>query len=578
MRKLYFTLLLTICGMELYAQYNFNVTTGATVTIQSGGTVYWGGNLQIDGNLSGSGMFQLQSPAQTVVGVGGINNLRVSNGAVVTPSNSITISNSLDVTAGSSLIIPASQYIVVNGPLTNAGTFNVNNDGSLVQAVGSTLTNSGTFNIQREGTYQSLVFNYISSPITTSSVPGAYRYGWNANASTQSYGDDQDPDPGWLGPAYNLPMVPGIGMAVTGMGLAIFSGTANNGNISAPMVYHAYSPGNTSPGTPFNLMGNPYPCAISASALISANPDVNGSIYFWDDDLSNGFDYSNSDYAVWNGTGSLGTGSGAAGVPNGYISTGQGFMIRSLNGGATLDFNNSMRMTGPNTQFFRLDEEPSRIWLSLEGTDLFNQILIGMIEDATDGEDRLYDAVKIRGQQDIAIAAVNEESEYAIMAFPPSMEEKTIPLNIFVASSGTYKFHSNTIEGFEGYDLYLEDRNDYSFYPLEEGTEVSFELAAGDHNERFYLHIGSQLVTDINVADAPNIKAWIYDGFLTVTVENINGKGQLELHDMSGKLVWASSSQIISDRTTVDLSDLSKGVYIVKLVSESGVYSKKVIR
>lgn len=581
MRKFYISSLFLLFASQSSGQfYDFVVTNGATVTIQSGSTVFWDGSLIINGNLNGGGMFQLLNNAQTITGTGNINNLRVSSGASVIPSNSLTIGNALDVTTGSSLDIPSSMYIVVNGPLSNAGTFNVDNDASLVQTLGSTLTNSGIFNVKRQGTVSTMIYNYWGSPITSAPVPGAYRYKWDANLSTQGYGDDQDPDPGWLGPFFG-PMTPGVGYAATGAGLHTFTGTANNGDLPVPMVYHPYSPGNMSPGTPINLMSNPYPCAISCAALVAANPDVNGSIYFWDDDLSNGLDYSYTDYAVWNGTGSLGTGAGTVGAPNGFISSCQGFTIRALVPGAVLNFNNSMRVTGPNNQFFKLEEEPSRLWLSIEGdNNLFNQILIGMLSDATDGEDRLYDAIKSRGQQNIALACVNEEVEYCIMAFPPPLMEKTIPLNVFLAQAGTYIFHSNTIEGFEGYEIYLEDRNDFSYYPMTEGTQVPFDLAAGDHVGRFYLHVGPQFVTGVRDANEPNINAWIYDGMLTIQVDNLDEAGRLELIDMAGKQVWSSGSDIysVAEKTTVDVSGLSRGVYVARIVTPSGIYSRKAIR
>ncbi len=565
--------LLIFVTAQVFGQ--FYVTNGAKLFIGTGHTVYWTGDLEVVGDIEGAGMFQMGAGSQTITGVGGINNIRVSNGADVTPANSLTIGNALDVTSGSSLTIPSNLYILVNGPLSNAGTFNVENSGSLVQAVGSTLTGAGTFNVKRQGSNSSSIYNYWSAPVTAGSVPGGSVYQWNPNTSTQDYGDDAF-DPGWI--AFGGAMVPGSGYASTGGGLATFSGTANNGPLTRSMVYYPYSPGNMSPGTPFNLMGNPYPCAINALDLVTTNTDVNGSIYFWDDDLSGGTGYSTSDYAIWNGTGSLGTGAGSAGVPNGFISSGQGFMIRGLSGAADLDFDNSMRMTGPNSQFFRLESEPSRLYLSIEGADLFNQILIGMLDEATEGEDRLYDAIKVRGNQQIALSALNETYEYSILAFPPPPTEKTIPLNVFVSEAGEFNFHSNTIEGFDGYDIYLEDRSTYSYFPMQQGTQVPFQLEAGDHIGRFYLHIGSELVTGIRDVDTPNMNAWIYDGLLTVTVDNIDGKGKIELLDMSGKLVWASKTEIVPERSTVDVGHLSRGVYIAKLTSESGVFSKRAIR
>jgi hypothetical protein len=579
MKNLSLIAMLVVFSASVHGQ--FYVKNGATLTIGSSSTLYWDGDLVVDGDIDGNGMFELTANAQTISGVGGINNIRISSGADVTPANSLTIGNALDVTASSSITVPSNLYIVVNGPLSNAGTFNVENNGSLVQTMGSTLTGSGVFNVKRQGSNSSAVYNYWSSPITSASVPGSSVYQWNPHTSTQDYADDAF-DPGWV--AFGGSMVPGAGYASTGGGLATFSGTANNADVNRSLVHYAHDL-SLPVGTPFNLVGNPYPCAVSALDLVTLNTDVNGSLYFWNDDLSGGTNYSHTDYAVWNLTGTLNplninssAGTGAGGTPNGFISSCQGFMIRALGPGAVLNFDNSMRVTGPNNQFFKLEAEPSRMWLSIEGDDEFNEILVAMIDDATDGEDRLYDAVKVRGNSMIALSAVNEEMDYAIMAFPPPMVEKTIPLNLFVAQNGTYNFHSNTIEGYDGYDIYLEDRSTFTYYPLVEGTQVPFQLTSGNHNERFYLHIGSELVTGVRDIHKPAMQAWMYDGLLSVTTRNLEGKGLVELLDMAGKQVWVANSSNVSERITVDLGHLSRGVYVVRLTTPSESFSDRVIR
>jgi hypothetical protein len=580
MRNRYLTLLFVV-GLSATSRGQLYVTSGNTLTIQAGATVHSTGNVVNNGAVSGGGFLDLRSSATTYSGAGAISNLRVSGGANVTPANDVTIGNALDVASGSSLTIPANRYILVNGPLSNAGTFTVQNTGSLVQGTSSTLTNSGTFNVRRQGTDVFYVYNYWSSPISSGTVPGSNVYGWNPNTSTQSYADDTL-DPGWI--PFSGAMAVGRGYASTGGYLATFSGTVNNGVLPpVPLIYYNHS-FSVAQGTPFNLVGNPYPSAISAHLFVAQNPDINGSLYFWDDDFTGGSGFSTTDYATWNYTGTLPGSSTPGGGGNSFggqfaIGSCQGFMVRAITSvSPSISFNNGQRLTGPNDIFFRLESEPQRLYLSLESTEHFNQILIGLVEDATDGEDRLYDAVKIRGNSQIALAAENEGKDYSIMAFAPPSVEKTIPLNVFIAQSGTYNFHSNTIEGFAGYDIYLEDRSNLSYYPLNEGTQVPFNLNAGEIVDRFYLHIGPELVTDVNsAASNPSVRGWIFDGILNVTLHNVADAQRLELFDISGKVVWSSSSAV-AVRLTVDVNHLSRGAYILRLTSDSGVFSEKVIR
>ena len=101
------------------------------------------------------------------------------------------------------------------------------------------------------------------------------------------YSDDIE-DPGWV--PFSGGMQPGAGYTSRNGQLATFSGPVNDGTINYPIVSYPFIMGNTDPGTPFNLVGNPYPGAISAAALVAANNNIAGSIYFWDDDLTSGLD------------------------------------------------------------------------------------------------------------------------------------------------------------------------------------------------------------------------------------------------------------------------------------------------
>ncbi len=579
MRNRYLTLLFVV-GLSATSRGQLYVTSGNTLTIETGATVHSTGNVVNNGSVSGGGFLDLRSSATTYSGTGAVSNLRVSGGANVTPSNDVTIGNALDVAAGSSLTIPSSRYILVNGPLSNAGTFNVQDNGSLVQTSASVLTNSGTFNVRRQGTNEFYVYNYWSSPVSSGTVPGSNVYSWNPNTSTQSYADDTL-DPGWIPFAGGMSV--GRGYASTGGGLATFSGSANNGPLPVALSYYTHDLA-LPVGTPFNLVGNPYPSAISAHLFVQDNPHINGSLYFWDDDFTGGSGFTTTDYATWNYTGTLPGSSTPGGGGNSFggqfaIGSCQGFMVRAIQPtNPSISFNNGQRITGPNNIFFRLESEPQRLYLSLESTEHFNQILIGLVDEATDGEDRLYDAIKIRGNSQIALAAANEGKDYSILAFAPPSEEKTIPLNVFIAQSGTYNFHSNTIEGFEGYDIYLEDRSTLSYFPLNQGTQVPFNLNAGAIIDRFYLHIGPELVTDVdNSSSESSMRAWIYDGLLNVNLRNVSDAQRLELFDISGKMVWAMGSAM-ADRLTIDVNHLSRGAYILRLTSDSGLYSEKVLR
>lgn len=498
----------------------------------------------------------------------------------IRPDTEVHIFENVTNTGTGTMTVGSGGLLYVDGTLVNNGSMTFENSASLLRgSTGSDGTGSGTYFVKRQGSSSSTVYNYWSSPMTSySTVPGISAYSYDPNLSTQDFGDDQPADPGWVGFGGN--MTPGTSHIGRGAGLYTFSGDVNNGNVNASMVFYPYAPGNTDPGTPFNLLGNPYPSAISCAGLVAANADVNGSIYFWDDDLSGGSGYTSSDYAVWNGTGSLGTGAGTVGAPNGFISTGQGFMIRGLSGSAVLNFTNAMRVAGNNAQFFRPAGQDSRLWFSIEGDELFNQILIGVLQDATDNEDRLYDAVKLRGNSSVSLAAMDNGREYAILAFPPPSFDKTIPLSVHVGETGSYIFHANTMEGFGDLNVYFSDIQGQQNILLEEGTQIQVPLTEGQYDGRFFLNFSSNLITGIDEPIVPGLSAYTFADELHLQLNNSNAENAaLQLFDTQGRSVmYLPNLRFNDNRAVVSVSGISTGVYVVRVLSRDHYLSQKILK
>lgn len=497
----------------------------------------------------------------------------------VRPGTQVSVFANMTNTATGDFTMDTQGQLFVQGTLVNNGSMTFNNAASLMRGTTtSDATGSGTYYVRRQGSNNSSVYNYWGSPMVSySGVPGNNPYLYDSDLSTQDFGDDQPADPGWI--SHSGAMTPGIGYIGRGAGLHTFTGEVNNGNVDVPLTFYPYAPGNTAPGTPFNLVSNPYPSPVSCASLVSAlgNPDIFGSLYFWDDDLSGGTGYASSDYAVWNGTGSLGTGAGLT-PPNGFISTGQGFLVRALSGSSVLNFTNTMRAAAPNTQFFKMDAEESRMWFSVEGGELFNQILIGLLLDATEQEDRLYDAVKMRGNTSISLAAQSEEYNYAILAFPPPSYQKTVPLSVFVDEAGLYTFSANTMEGFSDVEVYFTDTWNNTNILLNEGSQIQVSLADGQHDGRFFLNFVPELITSIDEPD-PSIVVYSVDNVLNVNARGISDNFvELEIFDTSGRIVIGKQQLALTEgRGSMLLDGLSTGVYVMRVTSETRSLSQKVI-
>ena len=204
----------------------------------------------------------------------------------------------------------------------------------------------------------------------------------------------------------------------------------------------------------WNLIGNPYPSAISADEFFLENAyvdvanasvsfpvntagTIDGAIYLWSQNTppsstANGnqaYNFSSSDYAVINLSGETQGGDdinedGVVDIldkPNRFIPSGQGFFVSMSNDAtatpitvpdytkvftSTVTFNNAMRVNGAtdNSQFFKntntkgksTTSAANKIWVNLTSDNgVFGQILVAYVDGATNGNDGLsYDAPK----------------------------------------------------------------------------------------------------------------------------------------------------------------------------------------
>lgn len=540
--------------------------TDGTVGTNRGGSITVNGTLNIGDRLYARSN-NSALPCSIVIGSAG----KIISEDVVMNIDGVGFS-AFTINTGGKLEVNG-EISVAGGTLNSNGGLVLNDGASLLHGVGTTGGGgavTGNVVVKRQGSAGN-AYNYWSTPVSnTPPLMGSSAFRYDSNLGTMDYSDDAE-DPGWI-QYYSGPMAIGEGYASKGAGLVSFVGPVNDGNLSKAVVNYPFTPGNTDPGTPFNYVGNPYPGALNAAAFIAANPNIAGTIYYWNDDLSGGSGYSNTDYASWNGTGATGTGAGST-APNGYVASCQGFVVRTTAGGS-INFTNAMRASGNNDLFFRQSNERSRLWLSVEGQNLYNEILIGMLPEATDNEDRLYDAVKLRGTQSIALSAVNENKEYSILAFQHPFDERIIPLNLMVSEAGEFKFSPRTMENMEGYNVYFQDVEENTLTLLDEGTEVSVMLESGEYTNRFYLHYIPVLSTGIEEESSTSALS-VYGNFgqTFVSLNGTDAVGNLEVFTTNGQLVnQAVNINLSGSPYSLDTESYSTGVYVVTFTSESQRY------
>lgn len=552
----------SLVGGDLNVKGNVTIDAGATFNA-NGRSFSFNGNSsqQLNGTalsvtfafLTKTGNNNLTLNIPTIVA----NDLFVSSGtllanAALTLNNGGTLGSLLRINSGTTLA-------VTGGTLNTNGSLTLESGASLLHGAGTPGGGGivvGNVRVRRDG-QTTPSFNFWSSPVANSNaaVLGPDRYSYDPSLGTQDTGDDSN-DPGWVSAAGTMNI--GQGYASSNAGTVTFNGTANEGTVNSSVVSAAL------PNSRFNLIGNPYPSAISANQFLTTNGPsgsnrIAGSLYFWDDDNSAGADYTATDYAVWNGAGSVG---GGGNTPNGNIGSGQGFFVEA-NSSGTVQFSNSMR-TNNNTQFFQ-NEEIRRVRLSIlnESGD-YNETLIAFIDDATEGVDGNYDAAKLRGNPNIAFFSKINDEAYAIQGLPNTFENRVVDLGFF---AGKAENHTITLSDLELIPsttmIYLEDRETGAFVNLRTQGSYTFALGTTDNEERFAIHFTAPIEA---ISTAGNCE---------------NRLGNLEIINPSEETiayeVYNSSNILINQGSgsyaSIEISNLNPDNYTIELNFNGGYTS-----
>lgn len=435
------------------------------------------------------------------------------------------------VQAVASVVIASGDYIQLQGALNNQGTFTIQNSGSLVQVFDQ--LNVGSITVERiANNVNRFDYVYWSSPVedfSLSAITGtSSRFRWgpvtpNANGGLGNwinYSGVMEVGEGYIVRAPNTyPVLPAPGTTLS----TTFEGVPNNGTIdvtiqrgdmtttTVPSVYS--HPSLSVQDDNFNLLGNPYPSAISADAFLQynafTNPQIEGSVRLWThgtvpsttfDNPFHGtwtYNYTPNDYIIYN---LVGPQSGPTAF-GGMIASGQGFFVLKNEGPAangTVRFSNDMRnISFNNNQFFRMQQPESqsetkhRIWLDLVNSNGSSvRTLVGYIPGATYAKDVLYDAWVKPGNHLNLYSLVDGETLAIQGRSVPFEIEDIVPLGFVAPQAGNYSITIAYADGLfapqNGQAIYLEDKLTETVHFLNSGP-YSFYSEAGRNDGRFVL-------------------------------------------------------------------------------------------
>jgi hypothetical protein len=493
--------------------------------------------------------------------------------------------------------------------------FNYNYWSSPVSSINNTSINHGftVAGVMRDATHVSTPQNLLwtsginstaTSPITLSSY-----WIFKFQNSTNTYAN-------WSAVGQNGTLLAGQGFTMKGSNAATanqnytFVGKPNSGTITS-----------TVGANNLNLCGNPYPSAIDADQFIDDNSSsIVGTLFIWEHYSSNSshntIQYQGG-YATYTKTGGTApvAPSGVSGLgsssktPKRFIPVGQGFFVKGSATGGTITFNNRQRLfvkeddASSYTMFRAANptvaadsnpemnnapdsfvEEPfMKLRVGYNSTDNYHrQTLLGfMNQHATAGIDNGYDGVSIETLTN-DMYFINGTTKLNINGEGFFNVNNIYPIGVKNAISGNVTFVIDGKENFsDDQEIYIHD-NVTNTYNSIKSQPYQVNLPAGTYDTRFTLRFTNGQALGIGDNEVNHgISVTHAQSNNMITIKNVLQEvsvNSVSLFNLLGQQVtnWNVENQN-QDDIQLKVSDVSTGTYIVKVFTDGGEISKKIL-
>lgn len=279
----------------------------------------------------------------------------------------------------------------------------------------------------------------------------------------------------------------------------------------------------------FSLLGNPYPFDIDWENNVTVEGVYDG--YAMVDSKDGSYKY----------------------YTNGHIKTGEGFMVKSIDG-----ITNQVVVS---KSLNRTANEDSYINIISSGKNGSDNLIIRFGENENTGFPKMENFNK-----DVALVYVNDdECSYGIYNYSNDVTE--IPVYFDAKEMGSFTMSFDVKGEFE--NLYLIDSKTGEKINLLLENEYTFMATGDDNTERFLLmKKGNSQQTSDNT-----YFAYINNG--DIVIYNAEGNADVRIFDALGRCVYNTSCSDVINRISTD--GFTSGVYMIQKVDKSGTKVEKVI-
>ena len=510
-----------------------------------------------------NGVATIANNITVINGTANFNTTTDSKNIIVNPEGSITIDNGVTLTIDGEMTLESSSTryasLISDGIIIGDVVYkrHINN------AAGTGLTTTANDLVSAPLTGQTFgAFRTTNTNILSGNIGGspAFLYG-PFNPLTETYVNYSSSDD-----LSTLDAGNGYRTGSTDGATYTFTGTIETSTVNKAIVAGGMSN--------WNLIGNPYPSYLKVQDFL--NNVSNAGLLDEDAVGIYGYDGTATDgWIIYN----LATTTAST-----VITPGQGFFVDAESSG-NIQFTPSMRSTGTDDDFIAGRNLNTLIFLKLNVSNTTNNYNTDFYfnDNATLGLDQGYDATV---WNDTApsfsvysnLVENNTGKAMALQALHSSdLLNVTIPLGVNTNTSSDIVFTISESTIPENINVYLEDAVENTSTLLTAEDYIVRPNSALSGTGRFYLRF---VANQLNVKEIELEALNIFTNYSqkTIVIEGkVEQQTSFQLFDVHGRLVTNTALMQQSNRQIIDVSQLTSGIYVIKLKNNTTTKTQKVV-